>query len=112
MRKAGQCMGTGKRKCTWLPRPRPSAFLLLFSELIFWSTYWARVVDRVARRGIWQGGMDIESPAEYKKRIRRNERVEVIVEPEYIEPEVEKLGFLRRIFRRFRGKRDRDDASV
>jgi hypothetical protein len=34
--------------------------------------------------------------------------VELVVEPEYLEPEVEKVGLLRRIFARFRSKSNGD----
>jgi hypothetical protein len=47
---------------------------------------------QTAQRYIW----DIESPAEYKKwTCRKEERVEEVVEPENLEPEVEKVGQLR-----------------
>jgi len=114
-------MATGKRKCTWLRRPKLSAFFLPFPGLcssLAPLPSWVYLLTgpawvRAARRGIWQGGTDIESPAEYKKRLRRKEeRVELVVEPEYLEPEVEKVGLLRRIIARFRSKWNRDNTSV
>ena len=77
-----------------------------FLELVTSSTYSARV--RAARRGIWHGGTNIETPAEYKKRIRSGERkVEEDVEPEDQEPEAEKVGFWGRIFGRRKGDEDK-----
>lgn len=89
-------------------------FFLSFSlELFSGSTYCAWV--RAARRGIWRFGTNIETPAEYKKRIRMGERaIEEDVEPEdqEPEPEVEKVGFLSRILRILgRRKSDGDKAS-
>ena len=63
--------------------------------------------------------MDIELPAEYKKRIRngKEERAELVVEAESVEePEVEKVGLLRRIVARCTGRskwdRNRDNTSA
>lgn len=84
-------------------------FFFSFLGLFLGSAYCAWV--RAARRGIWHGGTDIETPAEYKKRIRIGERkVEDDVEPEDQEPEVEKVGFWSRIFGR--RKRDGDKTSL
>jgi len=60
----------------------------------------AEAEARAARRGIWQGGTDIETPAEYKKRYRM---AEGRTEPEdVVGHEVEKPGLLSRIFGRRR----------
>jgi hypothetical protein len=44
------------------------------------------------------GSTDIGPPAEYKRRSCRKERVDSVVEPEDLEPRVEKVGQLRRNF--------------
>ncbi|KAI9457064.1 mitochondrion protein [Russula earlei] len=66
----------------------------------------AEAEARAARRGVWQSGKDIESPAEYKRRFRtakaRIEEVEEVVDRE---PASERVGLLARILRR--GKRGR-----
>ena len=63
---------------------------------------------RAARRGVWQHGTDIETPAEYKKRFRVAAPVEARAEeeeeteenvPEDVERH-ERVGFWRRVFGR------------
>lgn len=68
---------------------------------------------RAARRGMWQHGTDIESPAEYKKRYRVAAPVEAKAEEEEeAEEDVkrhERVSFWRWIFGR--RKRARDSPS-
>jgi hypothetical protein len=108
MSRAERSTEIGTKNCTWLRRPKPGGFSSsLFSRALLGPTYLA--VDgawlRAARRGIWQGGTDIETPAEYKKRYRMG--TENVAEPEDVGHEVEKPGLLSRIF----GRR-RDNISV
>lgn len=84
---------------------------ILYSLNLFSGFTYCAPRARVARRGIWHGGTGIETPAEYKKRIRMGERrVEEDVEQENQEPEVEKVGFLGWIFGR--RKRGGDKTSL
>jgi len=85
-------------------------FFFPFLKLFSGSTYYPRV--RAAQPGIWQGDTDIETPAEYEKRIHMGERmITRDVEPEDLKREVEKvLGFWSRIFGR--RKKDGDKVSL
>jgi hypothetical protein len=110
-RKGQSTAAIGKKKRTWLRRPKHSLFTpFLLSDLFLESsmgllTDWFVALEpvvRAARRGMWQNGTDIELPADYKKRHRVVEveaKVEdgVVEEPEDVEPE-KQVGFLRRIF--------------
>ncbi|KAH9966185.1 hypothetical protein BGW80DRAFT_744202 [Lactifluus volemus] len=53
---------------------------------------------QAARRGIWQGGMNIELPAEYKKRHRTTEQARIGEEELVGVPESKPRGFLSRLF--------------
>jgi len=65
----------------------------------------AEAEARAARRGVWQGGNAIESPAEYKKRHRMAKaKEEDVAEPE---PERSREGLLSRIMRLSGGIRKR-----
>ncbi|KAI0283522.1 hypothetical protein BC826DRAFT_1059767 [Russula brevipes] len=68
----------------------------------------AEAEAQAARRGMWREGTAIESPAEYKKRLRMQKAVEPDSEDAEPEPEPEQVGLLSRIF----GRRKRDKTSV
>jgi len=75
-------------------------FFFPFLELFSGSTYCARV--RAARRGIWHGGTDIETPASIRSEFAWESEGYGSVDD--LEPEVEKVSFWSRIFGRM--KRD------
>ena len=92
MRSRERCTASGERMRTWPPSLRHSALFSFCS----WADWPLTSLGRAARRGIWQGGTDIESPGDYKRRYLTGEqaRIEEVAELEVLEPEPEPKGFL------------------
>jgi hypothetical protein len=86
-------------KDAYLAAQSEAQYAVTFFFVFLERTDWLR--NRAARRGIWQGGTDIELPAEYKKRYRTVEQARIgEAELETFEPDSGPKGFLSRIFRR------------
>ena len=107
----------GKRRRTWLRRPKHSLspfFFLLLSDLPSWVLLLVCLLYlfgfRAARRGMWKNGTDIELPSDYKKRYRVVDAGAKVEEEEGgEEPAAEEVGFWSRIFGR--RKRAGDNPS-